>query len=249
MQGAENIENSPASNTGAWLRTILACLLLASLTAAVLPVAIVLWDARADLRGAIAGARLAADRTAALIGEPAAGEPVTLARLVATADGTVLLVRPVLEESAATVRTARQPLQAAAQTIHAARPVLGAAERAIDRTEAPTAAATVMLSDAGRAAKAAEVALVNANASWDDLYFDVKAGVESGTIAARGVAEASEAVGKAAPEITEAARVAFPRIADNTVSMTDDGRKVMRRMASPWTVVTDIAKKVWRWVF
>jgi hypothetical protein len=41
--------------------------------------------------------------------------------------------------------------------------------------------------------------------SWDDLYWDVKASVESATVAARGVAEASEAAGKAAPKLAEAA--------------------------------------------
>jgi hypothetical protein len=37
--------------------------------------------------------------------------------------------------------------------------------------------------------------------SMDDLYWDVKASVESATVAARGVAETSEAVGKATPAI------------------------------------------------
>src|SRR5271157_2547825 len=40
--------------------------------------------------------------------------------------------------------------------------------------------------------------------SWDDLYWDVKASVESATVAARGVAEASEAAGKAAPKLANA---------------------------------------------
>lgn len=41
--------------------------------------------------------------------------------------------------------------------------------------------------------------------SWDDLYWEVKASVESATVAARGVAEASEAAGKAAPKLADAA--------------------------------------------
>jgi len=41
--------------------------------------------------------------------------------------------------------------------------------------------------------------------SWDDLYWDLKASVESATVAARGVAEAAEATGKAAPKLADAA--------------------------------------------
>ena len=40
---------------------------------------------------------------------------------------------------------------------------------------------------------------------WDDMYWDVKALVGSATVAARGVAETSEAVGKAAPDLAESA--------------------------------------------
>jgi hypothetical protein len=45
----------------------------------------------------------------------------------------------------------------------------------------------------------------DAKDSWDDVYWDVKAMVESATVAARGVAETSEAVGKAAPKLADSA--------------------------------------------
>ena len=45
----------------------------------------------------------------------------------------------------------------------------------------------------------------DAKDSWDDMYWDVKALVGSATVAARGVAETSEAVGKAAPKLAESA--------------------------------------------
>ena len=54
--------------------------------------------------------------------------------------------------------------------------------------------------------------------SWDDLYWDVKASVESATVAARGVAEASEVAGKAAPKLAEAA----VKNADNIAGITAD---------------------------
>jgi hypothetical protein len=45
----------------------------------------------------------------------------------------------------------------------------------------------------------------DAKDSWDDMYWDVKALVGSATVAARGVAETSEAVGKAAPKLADSA--------------------------------------------
>jgi hypothetical protein len=45
----------------------------------------------------------------------------------------------------------------------------------------------------------------DAKDSWDDVYWDVKALVSSATVAARGVAETSEAVGRAAPKLAESA--------------------------------------------
>ena len=45
----------------------------------------------------------------------------------------------------------------------------------------------------------------DAKDSWNDMYWDVKALVGSATVAARGVAETSEAVGKAAPKLAESA--------------------------------------------
>jgi hypothetical protein len=41
----------------------------------------------------------------------------------------------------------------------------------------------------------------DAQDSWDDLYFDVKAGVESATVAATSIAQTSETVRNAAPQV------------------------------------------------
>ena len=45
----------------------------------------------------------------------------------------------------------------------------------------------------------------DAKDSWDDVFWDVKAFVGAATVAARGIAETSEAVGKAAPHLAESA--------------------------------------------
>jgi hypothetical protein len=45
----------------------------------------------------------------------------------------------------------------------------------------------------------------DAKDSWDDVYWNVKALVGSATVAARGVSETSEAVGRAAPKLAESA--------------------------------------------
>ena len=47
----------------------------------------------------------------------------------------------------------------------------------------------------------------DAKDSWDDVYWDLKALVSSATVAARGMAETPEAVGKAAPKLAESAVV------------------------------------------
>lgn len=47
--------------------------------------------------------------------------------------------------------------------------------------------------------------VVDAKDSWDDLYFDVKASVESGTVTMHSVAVASEAVSSAAPKLAASA--------------------------------------------
>lgn len=46
--------------------------------------------------------------------------------------------------------------------------------------------------------------VADAQKSWDDIFWDVKAAIESGTVAARSVAEAASAVEKATPVILDA---------------------------------------------
>ncbi|HWR52240.1 MAG TPA: hypothetical protein VN428_14105 [Bryobacteraceae bacterium] len=211
------------------LRAILDCLWRAALATLLALCVALIWQSRVDLLATLASTRLAADRTAELIGDIDVddhGERFTIARLVASADGTVLEVCPVLRESAQTVKAARPVLQEARRTVAAVRPLLSSAAGAIERTE-------------GRI-----------GASVDDLHWDVKAAIESGTVAARGVAEASEAVGKAAPDIAgsirtitaEGARVA-PVVADNTAAITTDARKIVHRTASPLSWIWGGVKK------
>ncbi len=69
----------------------------------------------------------------------------------------------------------------------------------------------------------------NANASWDDLYYDVSAAVQSGTVAMRGVAEASEAVGKAAPELVANGT----RMTAETAGIAADVHTVTSKLTAP----------------
>ena len=65
----------------------------------------------------------------------------------------------------------------------------------------------------------------DAKDSWDDMYWDVKALVGSATVAARGVAETSDAVGKAAPKLAESAvgiGKSTDAIADDVHTATSD---------------------------
>ncbi len=211
------------------LKSWLQCAALLAAAAAGLAVAVLVLRASGPAAGIVRNLELASARAAALIGEPEpddAGEPVTIARLVATADGTVVLVRPVLRESARTVKATREPLAEAAETIRAARPVLGAAKQAIDRTEPMLAAATGTIERTGTAA---EAAIKNASDSWDAMYWDVQAAVESGTVAARGIAEAADAAGKSAPETARHVQ----RLAEQSAGIATDVHVFTAKFTAP----------------
>src|SRR5579885_3457532 len=77
--------------------------------------------------------------------------------------------------------------------------------------------------------------------SWDDLYWDVKASVESATVAARGVAEASEAAGKAAPKLADAA----VRNGDNIAGITADVHTATSAFVKPKTTWQKIKSALW----
>ena len=77
--------------------------------------------------------------------------------------------------------------------------------------------------------------------SWDDLYWDVKASVESATVAARGVAEASEAAGKVAPKLAEAA----VRNGDNIAGITTDVHTATSAFVKPKTTWQKIKSALW----
>ncbi len=198
-----------------WLRTVAILAVCAALVAALLPLAIVSWQSRADLRGAVAGFRLAADRGAELVGETdvdTRGERFTVARLVASADGTVLLVRPVLKESATTIAAARQPLSEAAETIRAARPVLGAAKDALGAVpggvQAAAGAIVEMRADLRPLLEyAANITGQVADAAplWLDCDHNPNCAFNRYVGVARGVEQMALAWGKAAPGLTVSA--------------------------------------------
>jgi hypothetical protein len=73
----------------------------------------------------------------------------------------------------------------------------------------------------------------DAKDSWDDIYYDVKAMVGSATVAARGVAETSEAVGKAAPSVAK------------SVAEVAAG---VKREADEFTKPKTVRQKVFDWV-
>jgi hypothetical protein len=77
--------------------------------------------------------------------------------------------------------------------------------------------------------------------SWDDLYWDVKASVESATVAARGVAEASEAAGKAAPKLAAAAVTN----GDNIAGITADVHTVTSAFVKPKSTWQKIKSALW----
>jgi len=73
------------------------------------------------------------------------------------------------------------------------------------RTDAALGTVDALRKDAKPAIDGAVALESDAKDSWDDMYWDVKALVGSATVAARGVAETSEAVGKAAPRLADSA--------------------------------------------
>lgn len=77
--------------------------------------------------------------------------------------------------------------------------------------------------------------------SWDDLYWDVKASIESATVAARGVAEASEAAGKAAPKVADA----VVRNGDNIAGITADVHTATSAFVKPKTTWQKIKSALW----
>jgi len=77
--------------------------------------------------------------------------------------------------------------------------------------------------------------------SWDDLYWDVKASVESATVAARGVAEAAEAAGKAAPKLAAAA----VKNGDNVAGITADVHTATSAFVKPKSTWQKIKSALW----
>lgn len=99
--------------------------------------------------------------------------------------------------------------------------------------------------ESGRISKPAlqesEFTVKDLHASCDDLYWDVKASVESATVAAQGVAEAAEATGKAAPRLADAAL----KNGENMAGITADVHTATNAFVKPKSTWQKIKPALW----
>ena len=75
----------------------------------------------------------------------------------------------------------------------------------LERVDTAIGTVEALRNDAAPVLSGAVAIEADARDSWDDLYWDLKAFVGSATVAARGVAETSETVGKVAPKLADSA--------------------------------------------
>ena len=179
------------------LKLALSCDLLAALTGVAIQAILLLHAATGAARAlpAAVSAEMQATRTA-LVSETDAtrldlAAQVEAARkdLLAKVDGQATALQANSFQQIADIRSVVD--RRLGDTLARADKALGTVD-ALRKDEAPAISGAVALES-------------DAKDSWDDVYWDVKALVESATVAARGVAETSEAVGKAAPKLTESA--------------------------------------------
>ena len=218
------------------MRVALGCALLAALTGVAVQAALLLHAATQAAR-ALPGAVSAEIQTtrAALVGEIAA----TRKELLAAANGQA-------GEAQAKVDRALTILDRRTGD------VLARVDTALATTGTAVAEANAQLSTANGtlagvredlkpALQETQTTVRDLRDSWDDLYWDVKASVESATVAARGVAEASEAAGKAAPKLAEAAL----RNGDNIAGITADVHTATSVFVKPKTTWQKIKSALW----
>jgi len=218
------------------MRVALGCALLAALTGVAVQAALLLHAATQAARALPGGVSAEIQTTrAALVGEIAA----TRKELLAAANGQA-------GEAQAKVDRALTILERRTGD------VLARVDTALATTGTAVAEANAQLStvngtlagvreDLKPALQETQTTVKDLRDSWDDLYWDVKASVESATVAARGVAEASEAAGKAAPKLADAA----VRNGDNIAGITADVHTATSAFVKPKTTWQKIKSALW----
>ena len=194
-------------------RLALSCALLAALTGVAVQAVLLLHaatQATRALSGAVSAELRAVDRqiSRVLDGDPDSGPPEGMMPL-----RSLVLAR--LDTLQAGVTTQVSALQTNANNqITGLRADLFDPEKGhvtalrtdtLARVDTALRAVEALRNDVKPAVDGAVALESDAKDSWDDMYWDVKALVGSATVAARGVAETSEAVGKAAPKLAESA--------------------------------------------
>jgi len=218
------------------MRVALGCALLAALTGVAVQAALLLHAATQAARALPGGVSAEIQTTrAALVGEIAA----TRKELLAAANGQA-------GEAQAKVDRALTILERRTGD------VLARVDTALATTGTAVAEANAQLStvngtlagvreDLKPALQETQTTVKDLRDSWDDLYWDVKASVESATVAARGVAEAAESAGKAAPKLADAA----VRNGDNIAGITADVHTATTAFVKPKTTWQKIKSALW----
>ncbi|HZT29486.1 MAG TPA: hypothetical protein VFA33_06365 [Bryobacteraceae bacterium] len=218
------------------LRVALSCALLAALTGVAVQ-AILLLHAATQAARALPGAVSTEVQTtrAALVGEIAATRRELLAAVnsqAGDAQAKVDRALMILDRRSGDVLARVDTLLATTNTVVADA-----------NAQLATANGTLagVREDLKPTLKEAQSTVQDLRDSWDDLYWDVKASVESATVAARGVAEASEAAGKAAPKLADAA----VRNGDNIAGITADVHTATSAFVKPKTTWQKIKSALW----
>ena len=86
-----------------------------------------------------------------------------------------------------------------------------------------------------------QAAVDDAKASWDDMYWDLKAAVESGTVAAHAAGEASDTFSRRFPEMLTNAQQTNSEIA----AIATDARKVADKIAAPKSFWAKLREGLW----
>jgi len=203
------------------LKLVLLCALLVSLAGVAVQTILLLREATRAARAlpVAVSVELRATRTA-LVGEIAATRLDLTAQveaerqdILARADGQATVLQTSAMRQIGDIRDMVD--RRLGDTLNRMDVALGTAE-ALRQDVAPAIAGAVSLES-------------DARDSWDDVYWDVKASVESVTVAARGVAETSEAVSKAAPALAQSAE----RIGASADGIAADVRREADEMVKP----------------
>jgi hypothetical protein len=195
-----------------------AILALLSLTVLALSAVSFLRGVRQDVRVAAVALDATARETAGRL-EARLTHEAEAYRLAAQTEA-ALMRRDLAVVQAAWLRTLDARAEAEAErTRRAAAPVV----------DAHADLARELRQQAGQVGPAATRLMTEARDEMADLYNDVRAGVQSGTVAARGVAEMSEALGKVAPRLAASA----DRLTDQTAGIATDVHRATSKFVGP----------------